>query len=126
MATVNRIEKKAVMAKWDIIKFQILTYCYLNRIAVSDSELNCITLLAFNQPIELTSFCYDISDETPWIYKTSQSARNALRKCEKKGLIIKDPNQKKNVLVNPLINLKREGNILYELKFLAKDDSEKV
>jgi hypothetical protein len=44
MAVVNRIEKKAVMPKWDLIQFQIMTYCYLNRIVVSDSELSFLTL----------------------------------------------------------------------------------
>ncbi len=39
--------------KWEVVKFQILTHCYINRIAVSESDLNCLTLLSFNQPIEL-------------------------------------------------------------------------
>ena len=50
MALVNRIEKKAMMPKWDLVKFQIITYCYLNRVTVSESELNCLTLLSFNEP----------------------------------------------------------------------------
>ena len=78
MALVNRIEKKAMMPKWDLVKFQIVTYCYLNRLTVSDSELNCLTLLSFNEPTELTDFCYDASSEEDWIFKTPQSVRNAI------------------------------------------------
>lgn len=126
MALVNRIEKKAVMPKWDLVKFQILTYCYLNRIAVSDSELNCLTLLSLNQPVELTDFCFDVSEEESWIFKSSQSVRNALNKCEKKGLIKKDATNKKVILLNPDIQLKVEGNLLFELKFLAKNDTEET
>ena len=126
MALVNRIEKKAVMPKWDLVKFQILTYCYLNRIVVSDSELNCLTLLSFNQPVELTDFCFDVSEEESWIFKSSQSVRNALNKCEKKGLIKKDTINKKVILLNPDIQLKVDGNLLFELKFLAKNDTEEA
>jgi hypothetical protein len=126
MATVNRVEKKAVMPKWDLIKFQISTYCYLNRIAVSDSELDCLTLLSLNDPVDLNEFCFDLSEEASWIYKSAQSARNAINKCQKKNLVIKNPNDKKQILINPELKLQTEGNIFYELKFLAKDDSQKI
>ena len=63
MALVNQVQKRIRMSKNDIIKYQILTYCYINRIAVSDSDLDCLTLLATLGPIELTSFCYDASEE---------------------------------------------------------------
>lgn len=126
MALVNRIEKKAMMPKWDLVKFQIVTYCYLNRLTVSDSELNCLTLLSFNEPTELTDFCYDASSEEDWIFKTPQSVRNAINKCIKKGIVIKDESNKKIIKLNPKINLKTSGNILLEIKFFAKNDSEKV
>jgi hypothetical protein len=126
MAKVNRIEKKAVMPKWDLIKFQISTYCYLNRIAVSESELNCLTLLSLNEPVDLNEFCFDLSEEASWIYKSAQSARNAVNKCQKKKLVIKNPNDKKQILINPELKLQTKGNIFYELKFLAKDDSQEI
>lgn len=123
MAKVNRIEKKAVMSKWDLVKFQISTYCYLKRIAVSEAELNCLTLLSLNEPVVLTEFCYDVSDETPWIFKSSQSVRNAINKCYKKGLVKKDPNDKKIIRLNPELGVLTKTPILYELKFLAKNVS---
>lgn len=126
MALVNRIEKKAMMPKWDLVKFQIITYCYLNRVTVSESELNCLTLLSFNEPIELTDFCYDVSSEEEWIFKTPQSVRNAINKCIKKKIVIKDKNNKKLIMLNPDVKLKTSGNILLEIKFFAKNDSEEV
>jgi hypothetical protein len=123
MATVNRIEKKAVMPKWDLIKFQILTYCYLNRITISEAEIECLTLLSLNQPAVLTEFCFDVSEETPWIFKSSQSVRNAINKCYKKGLVIKDSKDKKIISLNPKLQVITTSPILYELKFLAKDVS---
>jgi hypothetical protein len=50
MALVNQVQKRVKMPKWDIVKFQILTHCYVNHITMSDSDLNCLTLLSFNQP----------------------------------------------------------------------------
>ena len=41
MALVNQVQKRAVMPKWEIVKFQILSHCYINHIVVSDSDLNC-------------------------------------------------------------------------------------
>lgn len=125
MALVNRIEKKAVMQKWDLIKFQILTYCYLNRVSISESELNFLTLLSLNEPIETTNFCFDVSEEESWIFKSQQSARNAINKCEKKGLVIKGPNNKKEIKINPELRLGKDGNVLFELKFFAKDGPDK-
>jgi hypothetical protein len=39
MALVTQIEKRVKMNKWDIVKFQILTHCYINSITVSESDL---------------------------------------------------------------------------------------
>lgn len=67
MALVNQVQKRVRMPKWDIVKFQILTHCYINRVTMSDSDLDCLTLLSFNQPIELSNFCLDASSEEDWI-----------------------------------------------------------
>ena len=86
MALVNQVQKRVKMPKWDIVKFQILTHCYINKIAMSESDLNCLTLLSFNQPIELTHFCYDTSTDEDWIFKSSQTVRNCINKAEKNKL----------------------------------------
>lgn len=125
MAVVNQVKKQAKMPKWDLVKFQILTHCYINRITVSDSDLNCLTLLSFNQPAELTSFCYDASSEESWIFKSSQTVRNSINKAEKKSLVIKDPNNKKFVMLNPELKIQTEGMILLDYKFLGHDSKER-
>ena len=48
MALVNQVQKKVKMSKWDVVKFQILTHCYINKITMSESDLDCLTLLSFN------------------------------------------------------------------------------
>jgi hypothetical protein len=126
MALVNQVQKRVKMPKWDVVKFQILTHCYINRIAMSESDLNCLTLLSFSQPIELTSFCYDASAEEEWIFKSPQTVRNCVNKAEKNGLIVKDTKNKKLIMINPNIKIQTEGNILLDYKFLGHDTQESV
>lgn len=125
MALVNQVQKKVKMPKWDIVKFQILTYCFLNRITINESDLNCLTLLSFNEPISLTDFCYDASSEEGWIFKSPQTVRNAINKAEKQNLVVKDENNKKHIMLNPSIKVQTEGTVLLDYKFLA-DDSQKA
>ena len=51
MAIVNQVQKKVVMSKNDVIKYQILTHCYINKITVSESDLDCLTLLSIIGPM---------------------------------------------------------------------------
>jgi hypothetical protein len=124
MALVNQVQKRVKMPKWDVVKFQILTHCYINRITVSESDLNCLTLLSFNQPIELTNFCLDASAEEDWIFKSPQTVRNCINKAEKNGLVIKDLENKKLIKLNPDLKVQTHGNILLDYKFLGNETQE--
>jgi|TARA_R110000868_G_scaffold127243_1_gene334730 hypothetical protein len=124
MALVNQVQKRVRMPKWDIVKFQILTHCYINRVTMSDSDLDCLTLLSFNQPIELSNFCLDASSEEDWIFKSPQTVRNSVNKSEKNGLIVKDSTNKKIIMLNPNLKIQTEGIILLDFKFLGNDTEE--
>jgi len=124
MALVNQVQKRVRMPKWDIVKFQIMTYCFINRITMSDSDLNCLTLLSFNQPIELTEFCYDASSEEEWIFKSPQTVRNCINKAEKNGLVVKDPTNKKIISISPDLKVQTEGTVLLDYKFLGHEFTE--
>lgn len=124
MALVNQVQKRVKMPKWDIVKFQILTHCYINRISMSESDLNCLTLLCFNQPIELTHFCYDASSEEDWIFKSPQTVRNCINKAEKNNLVIRDTENKKLIMINPNLKIQTEGILLLDYKFLGDDTKE--
>ena len=124
MAIVNQVQKRVKMPKWDMVKFQILTYCYIKRITMSESDLNCLALLSFNQPIELSNFCLDASAEEDCIFKSPQTVRNSINKAEKNSLVIKDPNNKKFIMLNPNLKIQTEGIILLDYKFLSNDSKE--
>lgn len=117
MAIVNQVEKKVKMDQWDIVKYQILTYCYINKIQVSDADLECLTLLAISGEQELTVFCTEVFNQN--IFRSSQTVRNALTKAEKKNLILKEGKSKKRISIHPELKLVTQGNILLDFKFLA-------
>lgn len=121
MAIVNQVEKKVQMKIWEIIKYQILTYCYLNNIQVSDADLECLTLLSISGEQELTGFCLEVFEKS--IFQSSQTVRNALSKAEKKELILKQGRSKKRISINPKLNIQTSGNILLDYKFLALETS---
>jgi hypothetical protein len=117
MAIVNQVDKRVKMSGWQIVKYQILTHCYLYNIQVSESDLDCLTLLAMEGDQELTSFCNKAHDKQ--IFSSTQSVRNCLTKSEKKGLIKKEGKNKKKIFINPELKVHSTGNILLDFKFLS-------
>lgn len=122
MAVVNQIDKKARMSKWDIVKYQILTHCYINKISVSEADLNCLTYLALEGDQELTSFCNKAHLKE--IFSSIQSVRNCLTKAEKKNLIKKEGKNKKKIYLNPEMKVHSKGVILLDFKFLSVETQE--
>ena len=122
MALVNQVDKKMKMSKWDIVKYQILTHCYINKISVSEADLNCLTYLAIEGDQELTNFCNKA--HTKDIFSSIQSVRNCLTKAEKKNLIKKEGKNKKKIFINPDIKVFCVGNILLDFKFLSIETQE--
>jgi hypothetical protein len=98
-------------------KYQLLTYCFLSNIHLSDAELNCLTYLALKGEQELTSFCNVIHEQQ--IFSSPQSARNCLAKLQKKGMLVKEGKNKKKIIINPALNIFSNGNVLLDFKFLS-------
>jgi len=119
MAIVKRVQKKVIMSRKDIVKFQLITHCYLNRITVSNSDLECLTLLSSLGPIEVSHFCYDASDEQK-IFKSQQTVRNCINKCIKFKLVVRGSKNKKLIHINPKLNVETLGSIFLDYNFLAK------
>tara|TARA_R110000751_G_scaffold297171_1_gene406639 strand:+ start:649 stop:1008 length:360 start_codon:yes stop_codon:yes gene_type:complete len=119
MALVKRVQKKVIMSTKDIIKFQLITHCYLNKITVSNSDLECLTLLSSIGPIEISHFCYDAADEQK-IFKSQQTVRNCINKCIKFKLVVRDGKNKKLIHLNSKLNIETLGSIFLDYNFLAK------
>ena len=128
MAKFNIVEKKVSMTLEQIIKFQIITYCYVHNITLSEADLNCLTLLGLNKKADLSDFCnaccaHENRDKEPTvlhtkvIFKTPQTVRNCLAKMKNYNIISKDVmGHNKTVEINPDLKIQIEGNILLNSK----------
>ena len=122
MARFNVVDKKVRMGLYDIVRYQILTYCYVNRVQVTESDLDCLTILAMTGESDLTEFCLLITEKR--IFKSTQSVRNCLVKLERNNLITKEGKTKKRIGVNQSMKLQTFGNILINHKFVYVDPQE--
>lgn len=114
MSKIKHVDKRVSMGLEQLIKYQILTYCYINDYQVSDADLKCLTLLGVNGEIDITEFCNLAA--VNHIFKTSQTVRNCVVKLEKMKLISRD-STKKRLMLNPNMNTQTKGNILLDYKF---------
>jgi len=137
MAVVNKVQKSGYMDLWEIVSFQVNLHCHLNSVNISDSDLECLTLLAINGETELTAFCNAACNEDERdkdvvakhereIFKTPQSVRNSINKLERMSLIDKKGKSKKKVSVNTKMQIQASGNIFIEVKYLRKDESKEA
>ena len=115
MAQVNLVDKKVQLELDDIIRFQLITYCYLNDITVSDFDLECLTNLGIAKDAELTEFCekmanvrleerlkkWDKESKKTRPEASPQTIRNIVLKAEKKGLITTEGKSRKKIFLNP-------------------------
>jgi len=117
MAVVKKVDKRIKVSKDDIIKYQIVTYCFLNDIQISKADLECLAELGKLKNTELNKFCKVISEKQ--IFKSAQSCRNAIQKAKSKGLIEKD---NKKILLSDDIQLQVDGTILLDYKILSVEE----
>jgi len=114
---VNKVDKRVKANTDDVIKYQIVTYCFFNNIKITDSDLEFLKELAKNNGVDLKDLCQQLSDKK--IFKTEQSARNAITKAEKKNLIVKDGNRGKKIYLSDELKVQSEGTILLDIKVLS-------
>jgi hypothetical protein len=115
MAIVNKVEKRVKMSQIEIIKFQILTYCYFENINIDRPQLELVALLSMHGTQELQAFCTSIGQTS--LYSNAQTVRNSLARSAEKGLVIKEGKHKIKVFVNPALQLVINDNILLDYKF---------
>tara|TARA_Y100000389_G_C17018279_1_gene297523 strand:- start:70 stop:441 length:372 start_codon:yes stop_codon:yes gene_type:complete len=122
MAIVNKVDQKAKVNIDTTIKYQIVTYCFFNNIQISNSDLKCLAELAKTGKVELTLFCNDVTDLG--IFKSAQSARNAITKASKKNLVTKDGKNRKKIFLNKDMNVQITGPVLLDYKILGIETQE--
>lgn len=122
MAIVNKVDQKAKVGIDTTIQYQIMTYCFFNKIQISNADLLCLAELAKQGEVELTLFCNDVTDLG--IFKSPQSARNAITKASKKELVVKNGKNKKKIYLNKTMNVQTSGTVLLDYKILGLETQE--
>lgn len=118
MSKVKLVDKQVSMRLAQLIKYQILTHCFIEDNQVSDADLSCMTLLGTTGESDIAEFCNIAA--VNHIFKTAQTVRNCVIKLEKMKLIIRDSSKKK-ISLNPLMKIQTKGNILLQFKFYHID-----
>lgn len=137
MAKVNLVNKQVQMGLPDIIKFQLLTHCYINHIALSELDFDCLTQLGILGETELTDFCTLMAERRlqeklktmseaagKKLDASPQTIRNVLIKVEKEGLIQKTGKGRKRISLNPELKIQTGGNILLNYKVVHIESQE--
>lgn len=115
MAEVSLVEKKLMMNHARIIKFQLISHCYINEIDMSKSDIDLLTLLGLHGECTISKFCNLVIQED--IFKTSQTVRNSIAKGLEKKLIFKVFEIKKSrVYLHPELQIQTKGNIVLNYK----------
>ena len=122
MAIVNKVDQKAKVDLDTTIQYQIVTYCFFNNLQISNSDLKCLAELAKIGEVELTFFCLHGTDLG--IFKSPQSARNAITKASKKDLVVKDGKNRKKIFLNKKMNVQTSGTVLLDYKILGIESEE--
>jgi|TARA_R100000935_G_scaffold3572_3_gene9031 hypothetical protein len=122
MAIVNKVDLKLKVNINTTIKYQIVSFCFFENILISNSDLEFLAALAKNPEIEISKFCIMLTELN--IFKSSQSARNAISKAEKKNLVTKTGNNKKTIVLNNAINIQKDGLVLLDYKILGSESKE--
>jgi hypothetical protein len=123
MAILNKIDKQGNLTKTSIIKLQLLFHCFLNKIFISEADIDCLTYLGECGEIYLIEFCENVTLQK--IFKSTQTVRNSLAKAEKIGLLVKSGKSNKKISLNPNLKIQTSGNILVTYKFLHVDATDK-
>jgi hypothetical protein len=139
MAKVNIVNKQVRMDLDDIIRYQLITHCYINHIALSELDLDCLINLGKMGESELTEFCSIMAErrleEKLKTWKPSrpnerkpdpspQTIRNVLIKVEKDNLLLKAGKGRKKISLNPDLKIQLQGSVLLNYKIVYVEPQE--
>ncbi len=117
MAEIEVIKwnKALTMNKAEIIRFQLMVHCYVQKIPnISPALLDCLTMLGQQGSTGLISFCEMLTERG--VFMSIQSSRNAIARLQERKLIVKEGKNKKKISLNPDLMIQNSGNVLVDIK----------
>jgi hypothetical protein len=102
-----------------IVRFQLIMYCHFNNISVTDDNLEMLTILALEEEYQLKDFLQVLVRKK--LSGSAEGARGTMRDIQKKGLIVTEGEYRKVIRLNPVMNIRTEGNIMVDIKLLSRE-----
>jgi len=119
---VKVVNNNLPMALYDIIRFQINNYCFLNDVRISPAQLDTLAYLGKWGEMNISDFCDQIVEQN--VFGNPQTVRNFIIKCVKDNLIIRKGTGNKIICLSEEFNLLSEGSILINMKVYHADQSQ--
>ena len=121
MAQVNLVNKQVQMNLAEIIKFQLITHCYIHLGVLGEAELTEFCNLMAKKRIDDKLKTWKPSTDNPKERRpeaSPQTIRNVLIKVEKEKLLFKEGKGRKKITLSPELNIQTTGNILLNYKLV--------
>lgn len=122
MAT--KVDKKINVDEFELVKFQLLTHCFVEKLRLTETELNVMALLGTQKQIRLTHFCRLVVEKE--FLGSEISVNNCLSKLERTEIFLKKGVGKKIICLNPILNIVHEGTVILDVRLIKRDDTQKV
>jgi len=111
-----QINKVVQLDRFEIVKYQLMHYCFMNKMRINETELNCLSVLGEVGPKKLSDFLSIVASRH--ILGNTASVSNCLNKLAHTKLYIKSGANKKIIQLNPELEIVVEGGILINLKLI--------
>jgi hypothetical protein len=118
----SEVNKTVQTDLFGIVKFQIMTHCFVNDIFLNKTELDCLTLLGCKGKIRQLEFCALATDMK--LLGSPTAVANCLARVSRSNLFLKEGGGKKQIFLNPALNIQTEGNIVLNYKFVSLEPTD--
>ncbi len=112
MATL--VETKVQLSTFEIIKYQFLHHCFMNKLLLNNTDIICLSLLGEAGMIPLGEFCKLVVDKK--VLKNPIGVNNVLKRLIDKKLVVKERREMQMVFLNPELKIQIDGNIVINIK----------
>jgi len=118
---VEVVEKQIPMELYDIIRFQLTTYCFLKNIRLSPAQMDTLAYLAMWGEMNISDFCEQVVQNE--IFTNPQTVRNFIIKCVKDEYVERKGFGNKLIVLSPIFDLLTVGSMVITLKLYHVDKS---
>lgn len=115
---MQQVEKKIKVNYADAIRIQIILYCFMHKINLSDNEVNCLIVLCSFREYNLSKFCIHVAELG--VFKSPQTVRNFIVKAISLKLVEKTDT---GIKISDKLDIVRTGDMLikYDILYVAKE-----